>query len=56
MAKTLKKHPINENITENIITDNLEEILGQRFRRYSKYIISKSKISIMESLSILLFN
>ena len=39
MAKTLKKHPINENITENIITDNLEEILGQRFGRYSKYII-----------------
>ena len=38
MAKTLKKHPINENITENIITDNLEEILGQRFGRYSKYI------------------
>lgn len=39
MARATKKHPINDAINENIITDNLEEILGQRFGRYSKYII-----------------
>jgi topoisomerase-4 subunit A len=40
MAKSAKKK-IDEYIEENIISVNLEDIVGERFGRYSKYIIQE---------------
>lgn len=43
MSKTTKKalSKINEFVEEKIINDNLENIFGERFGRYSKYIIQE---------------
>ena len=37
MSKVSKK--ITDFIEENIITENFENIMGERFGRYSKYVI-----------------
>ena len=44
MSKRATAKLIEEFVNEKILTDNLEEIFGDRFGRYSKYIIQDRAI------------